>query len=35
MPLSRANRCTAKENASVIFASGAVEALGNPYRRCT
>ena len=33
--VSRANRCTAKENASVIFASGVVEAIGNPNRRCT
>ena len=32
---SRANRCTAALNASVIRASGAVEAIGNPSRRCT
>ena len=34
IPLARANRCTAVLNASVIFANGAVEAIGNPNRRC-
>ena len=33
--LVRANRCTAVLNASVILASGAVEAIGNPNCRCT
>ena len=28
--LSRAKRCTAASKASVILASGAVEAIGNP-----
>ena len=34
-PLTRAKRCTAVLNASVIFASGAVEAIGNPNCRWT
>ena len=35
IPLARANRCTAVLKASVILASGAVEAIGNPSCRCT
>lgn len=34
-PWSRANRCTAFSNASVIRARGAVEAMGNLSWRCT
>ena len=33
--LSRAKRCTAASKASVILASGAVEAIGNLNCRCT
>jgi hypothetical protein len=32
--LTVAKRCTAVLNASVILASGAVEAIGNPNCRC-
>ncbi len=32
---SRANRRIAALNASVIFPSGAVDAIGNPNWRCT
>ena len=32
---SRAKRCTAAPNPSVILAKGAVEAIGNPSCRCT
>ena len=35
MPSVCANRRTARANRSVIFASGAVDAIGNPNSRCT